>query len=684
MKTAKASTIASMCIAAALAAQAQRMSKIDPSKPISAQICAAVVDNHVTGKPLTGELSRRAWTNVIDTIDSSHMIFLAGDLDELSEGADDIAAAMEKGDMTLARKIRERFQKRLGECLVFSTNFLATAKWDFTKDGDFKTDRSKEPWPADDAARRALWETALTSFTLDKYLEAESNGVAKAAKKVSDDLVKKYVSETNKTEKASGEIFMRCIVASYDAHTQYMPRQIYKSFRSQMDLEFCGIGAQWQLKDGKATITRVLPGGPLDKDGRVRAGDVITAVSKDAEAPAVPTEGKQIEEISEMFTGKKGTPVLLEVRHEDGTEEPCRIIRDRVPLDDEHAYSRLDETKAGSRTAKIGYLRLPSFYAGDGGPDGKATSCSVDLKKELVKLRDAGVEGILFDLRDNPGGSLADAVKIISYFVDGGPAVRMKGRVQEVSLPAPSGETLCDKPVLVMTSKGSASAGELIPATLQDYNRAIIVGDERTFGKGTAQTVVELDEKKQGVVVTEGRFYRITGGSTQFKGVESDILLPSLAMDHGYTGEQGMKFALPWNSISGEKFEPAWDLRKFVPEISRRSAKRLEGNEKWRKHMDDVEFAKSYATDNVLPMNIEKRKAVRKHAKEIREELERSMKLTEGEARKTRKPGDDIVLDEAVAMLGDLIELNAGRKMPKHKLAEPDTSAFLDDEDMDD
>lgn len=671
-----------VCALASLAMSAEKDSASgkEREKPVSARLCATLAENHASGALLYGDASLVAWTNAIDSLDEKHMVFLASDLERLSDSADKIGEAMERGDFTFARDAHALFCKRLAECMDFATNRLAKAEWNFSGEGEYLVERSGAAWPVDAAEREKLWMESLASDVLDAYLADEEAGVKAAADKIAEFLAEEYADATGKSDEIVCEDFLRSIARTYDAHTNFMPKQIYKIFRQQMDLEFCGIGAQWEREGDAVKVTRIMPGGPLAKDGRVRVGDLITAISKDAEAPAVPFAGMQTPEIVELFQGEKGSPVLLEVRHPDGTEESCRIVRDKVSLDNNRAFSRIDSVKAGPRTVKVGYLMLPSFYASDGGDNGAAASCSFDVETELKKLAAAGVEGILFDLRDNPGGSLADAVKIISNFIDGGPAVRMKGRSAEVSLPAAPGNVVCDKPLAVLVGKGSASAGELVPATLQDYSRAVIIGDSRTFGKGTAQTVIEFEKGRDGAVaVTEGRFYRITGGSTQFKGVEPDVLLPSLCESHGYEGEAGLKFALPWNSIEGERYEPAWDLRKFAPELSRRSAARLASSPEWSKHVELFNAATAAATAKRLPMNLERRKTMRELGEEANEEYERLEKLKEEESRNARKPGEDIVLDEALAILGDLVELNGGRILPPHKQVEPDSTMFLDD-----
>ena len=648
----------------------------------AASICSTLASTHVSGSALEGDLSRRAWTNSIESLDSSRMVFLADDLDFLEPYGERIGADVEKGDFSFALAARTIYRKRLFECVRYATNLLEKADFKFDG-GEFRPDRSGGRWPADVAEREAVWRGMLANEALEEYLDCETGGVKAACKKVADDLLEEYRIEIETGREMILEEFLESIVASYDAHTAYFSKEAYRMFRSEMSLELCGIGAQWQLKDGEAKITRVIPGGPLDKAGGVKAGDRIVAVSPDGESKPVKLSGRTQNEISAMFSGERGTRLAIEVRRADGTLKRYDLERDIIPLDDLRAYSRVENVDSSGRLVKTGYLRLDTFYGGEAGHSGTRT-CSEDVAAELEKFRSAGVEGVLFDLRGNPGGSLEDAVKIIGLFVEGGPAVRMKGRGPDVSLPVPEAPPLCDKPLVVLVDMGSASAGELVPATLQDLGRAVIAGDRRTFGKGSAQTVVEFEDGEEGAVIaTQGRFYRITGSSTQFKGVAADVTLPSLCDDSAYTGEEGLKFPLPWNSIEGERFEPAWDLRKFAPELARRSVKRLADRKDWNEHLDAVAWAKSTARGRVLPLDVAGRKILREKDAQIDARLERQSVLFDVENRGERKPGEDIVLDEAMQVLCDLVELNAGRTLPRRIRSEAAPSSLLDGIDDD-
>ena len=339
------------------------------------------------------------------------------------------------------------------------------------------------------------------------------------------------------------------------------------------------------------------------------------------------------------------------------------------PAKAEKAFSRLVEMPpaGGGAARKLGYLRLSAFYTTSVEPDGaySGRSSAEDLKAELEKLGKAGAEGVLFDLRGNAGGALDDAVKTIGCFVRSGPAVRMAGTGGDVSIPVPSDAAGCDTPVVVLIDRGSASAGELVPATLQDTGRAIVAGDVRTFGKGTAQAFQALDDGKEGALATTvSRFYRITGASTQFKGVEPDVEMRSLCGDYAYRGERGARWPLEWDRREPLKFGKSWDLDKFVPQLREASRKRLAKDAAWKKYRALVEESERQCFDKSAPLALAGRAAARKAAKSIEKELEKLAASRTRKARIRAESGEDPVRDEAFRILRDLVELNGGRRLP--------------------
>lgn len=661
--------VAVFACAAALTAQGRPSRKQADAKAATRHratvqaVNRALAEHHLTRRAPDDMISRRAWTNLVESCDADHMVFLASDIAEFEKSIVKLDDAFRKGDFAFAYKLRDVYRKRLRERVEFATNELAHAEFEF-KGGDFLYKRDGEPWPATAAERDAMWRMRLKGEVLDEFLGCETGGVKRAAAA----LVKSYLDELSAEMKRRPddvcEDFIAAVASAYDAHTLFLTKEEYRAFKTGMNLTMCGVGVEWTLKDGGIKVKRVLPGGPVAKDGRIKPGDVITGVAPKGDGKIRKTDGLTTREVVALFAGKKGEKIMLEVRHPDGRVARYVIVRDEVPMDDEAATSSVVEIDVAGKRLKAGYLRLPSFYAAAPTGGSKGRSCAEDLRVELEKLKKAGVCGVLFDLRGNNGGSLDDAVKVIGLFVRSGPAVRMRGTGGDITLPVPANSTVCEVPVLVLTSRASASAGELVPATLQDLGRAVVAGDAQTFGKGTAQTVSEFNNGGDcAAVVTDGRFYRVTGASTQFKGVESDILLPSVFDDEYYKGERGLKYPLPWDEIEGSDFSASWDLNKFIPELRRASEERLAKNPAWKKHLEKVKWAEECSARKTIPLSVSERKAQFKRDNAV----DAAIELQENSGYNPANRKDDVVLDEGLRILADLVRLNGGRVLPQAK-----------------
>ncbi len=666
---------------AAKAAKAGKAAKLSPkeqaiarARPWARFTAGVMAQNHLSRKGPNDLISQRAWTNLLEACDSDHMVFLASDIEMFELSRNVLDDALRVGDFSFAFRVQELFRERLAERTTFVTNLLAKGTFDFNGTNTYTFAREGAPWPAEGASRDALWTARVNAEVLDAWLDCETGGVKKAIGVVRKSYTDGLATALRRKPSAICDAFILAVVSAYDAHTLYLTRSHYDVFKSQMDLELCGIGAEWNLKDGQAKVKRVMPGGPLAKDGHVKAGDVIVGVAPKGTGKIVPLSGKSEEEVVSLFRGKKGAKLTLDVRHADGTRKQYTLVRGEVPMEDEAASSKVVEIDVGGVKRKAGYLRLPSFYSSTAARGKTKRTCSDDLRKELEKLNKANVCGVLFDLRNNNGGSLDDAVKVIGLFVRSGPAVRMRTSGGDTTLPVPSDSAICEVPVVVMTSRGSASAGELVPATLQDLSRAVVVGDDHTFGKGTAQTVRAIGGKNAGaLVITDGRFYRVTGGSTQFKGVESDIIVPTPCEDTFSKGERGLDYPLPWDEIAPSAFKPSWDLNRFIPELRAASAARLAKSAAWAKHLKIVNDAKSFTDAKVMPLNKKARKLELDRKEAVEDEIER----LEDEGFDPAKREKDVVLDEGLNILADLVHLNKGRTLPKAAAAPAPASGLL-------
>ena len=623
---------------------------------LAQEVCRVLEATHMSRRAPDDVISRRAFTNLLEMCDSRHMVFLADDIAEFAKSQDKLDDFFKAGDFSFARRVRRKYRERLKECTVFATNALARAQRPAGNPSTYLFDRSKEPWPSNADARNEIWLTRLASASLFRPATSLSRAYVDALE-----------AEMKRGEDAMDEDFVMSLVSVYDAHTMYLSPKTSGIMDAQLKLSMCGVGAQWKEKDGSLVFTRLIPGGPLAKSERVAVGDSLVAVSPKADGTFTRVGGMHSIDIVGLFNGKAGTSISLEIEHADGKSEVVTVKRERIEIADLAASSKTVESPSG----RLGYLRLPSFYVTAPSSNGTLRSSSEDVRAELRKLKKANVKGVLFDLRGNSGGSLDDAVKIIGMFVGSGPAVRMTGHAGEVALNVLGDNIECDTPLVVLVSRDSASAGELVPATLQDTGRAVVAGD-RTVGKGTAQTVIRMESHTgAALVVTEGRFYRITGGSTQIKGVEPDVPIPCLASF--WKGEEGLPYPVEWNEIAPVPFKKSWDMERFVPELRKASAaRRAAGSATWKRHEQLVGWAKEEANRTSVPLAREARKTMRAHDDAVDDELERLDNKGFDPAHREA----DAALDEALNILADLVRLNAGRPMPKPDSVQDESGIF--------
>lgn len=492
------------------------------------------------------------------------------------------------------------------------------------------------------------------------------------------------------------ERFLCSFTQAYDPHTTYMPPTKVDDFNIDMSLSLCGIGATLQSEDGMAKIVGILPGGPADRDKRdirLRENDKIFAVGQDT-APAEDIVHLPLDKIVKRIRGKKGTRVVLHVICGDdpsgGKTKVVDLIRDDIKLEESAATGRVvrvsmplgkspagQERQSASATGMVerafGYLRLPMFYGSmspPGSPDFR--SCTLDSQNIMSRFNPE-VEGMILDLRGNGGGSLREAVTLFGAFVRMGPVVIVREVAGAQPLADQDPAITFRKPLVVLIDRASASASEIVAAALQDYGRAVIVGDTRSHGKGSVQNVMPLlsaDDRYGSFKVTIASFYRVNGSSTQIKGVESDIVLPSM-LEYMDLGEEKLPNALPWTSIPPVRHPVVYPLGGLIPSLAEKSAARLAGNRDWAAHMEKVMHVSNVTQRVSVPLSYSRRFALLKadNAVGVDSESDEDDEFDGMGAEKAEKAdaaddgiGDDIVLREAFNILADLVDAqgNAG------------------------
>ena len=637
---------------------------------------------HVLQKKLDDDISQKAWTNLVTYYDFDHSVFLKSDLDALSAREKRIDDEIHAGDPSFGFDVYNLYCRRLSERMDFVTNFLATAEWDFSTNETYRIKRKDAPWPETAEEANEHWRRRLKNEVLVQVLGAEldkSTNTVDAAGNLLKKYRQYYTVLTEPDEEAVLQHYLSAVAMAYDPHSDYMSPASKEDFDMEMNLTLCGDGAVLQMDEGALKIVEVMAGGPVDRDGRIKEGDKIVGVQQeDGEMEDV--MWKPMKKTIKKIRGKKGTRVTLEIvpRSDStgATKKLIELVRDEIKLEDQAATGRVETVTRGGFESRIGYIYLPGFY---GTMDKRPTdpgfrSCAKDVAEYLAKFNAQAVEGLVLDLRGDGGGSLREAVLLSALFVPNGPVVQIKDSRNVGSLPIPYGNPVAfRKPMVVLTDRASASASEIVAGHLQDTGRAVVLGDGRTHGKGTVQTVFGMGPSQYGSMkITTARFYRVDGRSTQLEGVEADIRLPSL-LDSLDIGEDKLPNALPFSRILPADYARCWNLNKYVPELKRLAEARLEKDERYQKHLENVRGMKEISEREVVSLERETRKAQMAADRELREldDDDDEDGDSDGEEkpakrrRRNERAKDDVVLDSAFDVLYDLIRLNGGAELPR-------------------
>ena len=637
---------------------------------------------HVLQQPLDDSISRKAWTNLVTYYDFDHTVFLQSDLDGFAKRQTLLDDEIRAADVSFGFDVHNLFCQRLAERMEFATNLLATGAFDFTSNETYQVKRKDTPWPTTREEAEDLWRRRLKNEVLVQILNAEldkSTNTVDAA----GNLIKKYRQYyavlTEPDEEAVLQHYLSALSQAYDPHSDYLSPTSKEDFDMEMNLSLCGVGAVLQMDEGALKIVEVMPGGPMDVDGRIKEGDKIVGVQQ-ADGEMEDIMWKPMKKSIKKIRGAKGTRVTLEIvprtDSSGAVKKLIELVRDEIKLEDQAVTGRVETVSLNGVTNRVGYVYLPGFYGTmDKRPQDEGyRSCAVDIAKYLADFNAAATDGLVLDLRGNGGGSLKEAVGVSALFVQQGPVVQIKDARSVGSLPIPPGNPVAyRKPVVVLTDRASASASEIVAGHLQDTGRAVILGDVRTHGKGTVQSVMGMGPSKYGSTkITTARFYRIDGRSTQLEGVQADIRLPSL-LDSLDIGEDKLPNALPFSRILPAQYTRCWNMDKYVPELRARAEERLAKDERFQKHLENVNGMKRISDREEVPLEREARKAMMAADRELRE-LDDAEDDGEGDEetparrrKRNERAKDDVVLDAAFDILQDLIRLNGGAEVPRQR-----------------
>lgn len=547
-----------------------------PLKPDANQKKAAMdlvqrLDNeHYRKQELNDALSSRYFDEYLKSLDGSKNFFLQSDIKSFEKYRHSFDDFYKKGDLDAGFAIFNRFNERMITRLekVVAELKDPNAKFDFTQDDTLETDRENAAWPKSEAEADELWHKYLKSNLLSSLLSGKTLEESKNT------LQKRYASQLRRIKQQTSEeafsAMMNALTTLYDPHTNYLSPENAKNFDISMSLELQGIGAVLQTEDDYTKVSSLIFGGPAQKQGQLKPNDKIVSIAQGADGELVDVVGWRLDEVVKLIRGRKGTIVKLEVIPADPTATANKFItikRETVKLEDQAAKKAVFEIKENNRMFKLGVIDIPTFYMNfeayqKGDPNYKSTTR--DVFNLLNELNKENVDGVIIDLRDNGGGSLPEAAMLTDLFVDPGPVVQIRQSDNTVSRNYRSYQPAVFRaPIAVLVNRFSASASEIFAGAIQDYGRGIIIGST-TFGKGSVQNLVDLKHGR--LKITEAKFYRISGDSTQHRGVIPDVTLPNL-IDENEVGESSYDNALPWDRIHPTPHQHYFKISSFLPSI---------------------------------------------------------------------------------------------------------------------
>jgi carboxyl-terminal processing protease len=695
----------------------RRPAPADPNVPLQSRVARTLADQlpqrHLSRRPMDETLAANAMDLFLSGVDFDRTVFLQTDITAFQARIPDLVRMLNEGDLAFAMQVFDVYRERLADRLAFSETTLK-AGFDFTREETYTWRRQKAPWPATPEERDELWRKKLQNETLARMLAvrfaAEEAQKAAEVKPESKDEKKPEVQDEAKPEAQAGEKpdakprepeavqdahlspeefvlkrqrqyylmikdsdeewilerFFSAFTRAYDPHSEYLSPVRSEDFNINMSLKLVGVGAMLSTEDGLAKVERVIPGGPIDRDGRIQPNDRIVAIAQGDE-PAVDILHWPLYRVVRLIRGELGTRVTLVVWPASdisgATERRIELVRDEVKLEESAASGEVREAPGPDGTTnRIGILKLPEFYADFEGmrtQGAEARRASRDVRKLLEGFRAQNVDGVVFDLRNNGGGSLPDAIEIAGLFIQSGPVVQIRDEQQVQVASDPDPDVVYDGPLVVLINRMSASASEIVAAALQDYRRALIVGDRRSHGKGTVQTLLPLnrnDDKLGQIKITTASFYRIAGGSTQLKGVEADIPVSS-PLDAMEVGEESLPHALPWTRVEPSFYAVFSDAVPPIDGLRTQSETRRKASPEFVQRDDLVQRIGQRVKSETVSLNLEERTRQAQAEREL-EELQRTLADDRASPKKS-EPARDLLLQESLEILGDMISARA-------------------------
>lgn len=609
----------------------------------------------------------------IEVMDGNRQYFLASDIRRFESYRFELDDAVKRGDLEPAFEIYATYVERTRERLNRALKLLKEEP-DFSIDEVYVFDRSELPWATSEKELDEIWRKRVKNDGLSLVMAGKSWDESAEILRGRYEQVLKRVDQIKSDDVF--EAFMNAYSHTLDPHSSYFSPRNSEEYRIQMSLSYDGIGASLQVQDDYVAVMNVIPGGPASIEGSLKPNDRITAVGQGQEGQLVDVVGWRLDEVVELIRGPGGSTVRLQILPAGAApgspERILPLVRDKIKLEAQAAQKRRIEVEQEGRQVHIGVIEVPSFYQDYNARAAGAadfTSTTADVRRLIGELEEEGIDGLVIDLRNNGGGHLSEATSLTGLFVDRGPIVQLRntnGRIEVLEDPVP--EKVYDGPLAVLVNRYSASASEIFAAAIQDYNRGIVIG-QQTFGKGTVQNLYPLDRYAPGrdpqfgqLTLTIGKYYRVTGGSTQHRGVRPDIELPS-SVNTEEVGESSRPSALPWDQIQATDYAADAPLDAAVGVLRNIHDERASADPDFSFLVSDIEARNAEFAHNTVSLNLEQRKLERESRQtgELARINQRREKLGLDPLASLEDVGDeevpDVILGEAVAIVADMNQI---------------------------
>ena len=648
------------------------------SKPIygkEAKVITYILDNnHYRKINLDDSLSSVILDSYVKSLDNNKQYFTSADLQKFEQYRDKMDDLIRAENIEVAYLIYNSFRRRFDERIKYVMENLVNQEFDYSVEEYYESDRDKEAWAKNDAELNEVWRKIIKSQALSLKLTGKPQEEIEKMLRERYGCLSKSVTQFNSEDVFS--LYMNAVTEAYDPHTNYLSPKAADLFKQQMSLSLEGIGARLQTENDYTRVAEIITGGPAQKSDLIHVNDRIIGVGQGANGEVVDVIGWRIDEVVKLIKGPKGTTVRLQLLPaQTGVNGPPKIItlvRDKIKLEDQQAQKSLIHYQKGGKDLKLGVITLPQFYMDfdayqKGDPN--YTSTTRDVQKLVKELQTENIDGLVLDLRNNGGGSLTEAIDLTGLFIKSGPVVQVKNSANKIETLTDDNPSLVyNGPLVVLTNRFSASASEIFAGAIQDYNRGVVVG-ESTYGKGTVQTVINLNRfindtnnKVGELKITFQKFYRVTGSSTQHKGVTPDIQLPT-ALSPEQFGESSSPNALPWDEIRGTLYQKTPLVNnRVITNLTKSYQDRLKTDASLQRFVNETEETSRSFRETKISLN----EAARK--KEIEEAEKKKAANDKLGTKIVGKEGttvdlmdmEDEYLREGLFVLGDLITTKLG------------------------